>query len=250
MTQQLIVDRETGRTVAVSCGPIPTLDSVQSLDVGVREREYENLLGRRARELAMPRPTPPLDYFRRVAIEKSLGWEDTQTAEIRREFNATLLNHASMAQREIDMILARRPELRSGRGRRAAVAAVCPTCDTVPAPGAQFCTGCGSPVTPVGIFAGEKAGDTASCQSCGRNNPDGSSFCAACGLPLVPVAPIQQASSRPRRSISHGVRLVAAKSFRYLDRFTGRTESVREGITYCTSEAECYRVDPSAWVVA
>jgi hypothetical protein len=252
MTARLITDSETGRLVAVSSGPIPVLD--QTLDAGSHTRDFEALLGRRARELAMPRPTPPLTYFRRVAIEESLGWEDTQTAEIRREFNATLANHSSMGQREIDMILARRPELRFGKGRRGARAAdanVCPTCDTVAPAGTQFCTGCGSRLTPgQSIFVGEQPGDTAGCPACGRNNPAGSSFCAACDRPIPDGGPVIQASSRPRRSISHGVRLVAAKSFRYIDRVTGKTESVKEGVTYCSSDAECYRVDPSAWVVA
>jgi hypothetical protein len=58
---------------------------------------------------------------------------------------------------------------------------------------------------------------------------------------------MDQASSRPRRSMRSGVRLVAIKSFRYLDRYTHKEALVREGITYCTSEAECYQVNPSAF---
>jgi len=125
----------------------------------------------------------------------------------------------------------------------------CPACGAPDSPASQFCTSCGTALSPTEVFAGEHAGDTAQCDQCGRFNPPDTIFCAACGRPLAPVVPqvMDQASSRPRRSMRSGVRLVAIKSFRYLDRYTHKEALVREGITYCTSEAECYQVNPSAF---
>jgi hypothetical protein len=250
MTTQVITDRETGREVAVSCGPIPVLDL--TLDDTSRARSFEDMLGRRAAELAMPAPVRS-DYRYRVTLERYLGWEEPKVAEVRREFDALLDVHASMSQRQIDEIWSRRRLEVRGRGVRAAVAGVtCPACGASDSAAAHFCTSCGGALTPTAIFEGEGPGDTAGCPACGRNNPDGSAFCAACGRP-IPTAeggPIIQASARPRRSIRGGVRLVASKSFRFVNRYTRKVESVREGITYCSSDAECYKADPSAWAIA
>lgn len=52
----------------------------------------------------------------------------------------------------------------------------CPDCNTVNAPGAKFCSGCGKKLGP----------KTVKCPSCGAENPVGAKFCSECGTSLLP----------------------------------------------------------------
>ena len=51
-------------------------------------------------------------------------------------------------------------------------ALICPSCQTVCAPGSRFCNLCGAPLTKQ------------TCPSCGEDIPAGSKFCPHCGKPL------------------------------------------------------------------
>jgi len=239
--------------VATSSGPIPILD----LDAGVRERDFENMLGRRMSEIAAhPTPGRRLTYSEHAALERALGWEASSVAEDRREFEARVENRRDEAQREINRIWARRRLEVHGRGTRATSTSKCPACNAGNDPSSRFCTQCGSSLVPTAIFEGEKPADTAVCDECGRHNPDGSVYCSACGhvLPQVPPAipeEMDQASSRrPRRAVSSRDRLVAIKSFRFRNPHTHLVETVKAGVSYSTREGVAYQVDPAAWAVA
>ena len=52
----------------------------------------------------------------------------------------------------------------------------CPDCNTVNAPGAKFCSGCGKKLGP----------KTVKCPSCSAENPVGAKFCSECGTSLLP----------------------------------------------------------------
>jgi predicted RNA-binding Zn-ribbon protein involved in translation (DUF1610 family) len=134
----------------------------------------------------------------------------------------------------------------------------CPVCGETNVPSNRYCTSCGNALAPLEIYQGQQPSETDQCLQCGRLNPDGSAYYAACGRPLsTSVIPptIGQASSRPRRASSRHDGLVAIKSLtwrstRFLKRYTGRKETVKEGSTFCSPEAECYQADPTAFAFA
>jgi TatA/E family protein of Tat protein translocase len=57
----------------------------------------------------------------------------------------------------------------------------CPKCQASNPVGAQFCTGCGSPLQPQVAAASEAE---VFCSKCGTKNGGNSRFCAACGTEL------------------------------------------------------------------
>src|SRR6478735_7195595 len=65
----------------------------------------------------------------------------------------------------------------------------CSACGRTPSPGAEFCGGCGSPLT-------------SPCAGCGRPNPVANLFCESCGQPLKEPrsTPVTQAATPAERA--------------------------------------------------
>jgi TM2 domain-containing membrane protein YozV/ribosomal protein L40E len=65
----------------------------------------------------------------------------------------------------------------------------CQSCNTVNPPDAQFCIGCGAPLTAEPM----RPADSVACPACNTPNPPNAQFCVKCGAPL-PAAPLEPAS--------------------------------------------------------